>query len=109
MIIMAIYEYENMTVDTRQRRVFVNNIVVRLFRIEYAILLLFMENPGKWLSKAEIFAHIRNYPENRITSADEKLVDSHILTLKKTLQRIDENAGNHIVGGARGYKLDGIL
>jgi DNA-binding response OmpR family regulator len=100
-----VYEYENITVDTEQRRAFVNNAVVRLSWVEYAILLLFMENLNKWLSKAEIFARVRGCSEDQITPADEKLLDLHISTLKKTLQRIDENAGNYIITDECGYKL----
>jgi DNA-binding response OmpR family regulator len=100
-----VYKYENITVDTSRRRAFVNNVVARLSQIEYAILLLFMENPSKWLSKVEIFARIRNCPEDQITPADEKLLDSYISALKNVLQQIDENAGDYIIDDERGYKL----
>jgi DNA-binding response OmpR family regulator len=102
---MEMYEYESIMVNTRQRRAFVNTIVVRLSWVEYAILLFFMENPGKWLSKAEIFGRIRNYSENHLIFNDEKLVDSHISSLKKALQQIDENAEDYIIGDEHGYKL----
>jgi hypothetical protein len=55
-----------------------------------------------WLDDYHSF---RPHESLEMRTPDEKLLDSHISILKKTLGRIDENAENYIVDDARGYKL----
>lgn len=97
----AMLEYEDMTVDTKSRRVWINGFEVVFTQKEYEIIELLMKNKGNILSMKQIYENV--WRDEFIAS--ENTVMMHIANIRKKLN-YDKTERNYIktVWG-RGYKI----
>ncbi len=97
----AMLEYEDMTLDTRSRQVWINGFEVDFTQKEYEIIELLMKNKGNILSMKQIYESV--WRDDFISS--ENTVMMHIANIRKKLN-YDKTERNYIktVWG-RGYKI----
>ncbi|MBL7665111.1 MAG: response regulator transcription factor [Bacteriovoracaceae bacterium] len=77
-------EYKNLVIDSEAHEVFYNKELITLTKMEFDLLLILAENPGRAFSREELLNKVwgfENYPTTRT-------VDTHILQLR---QKLDEN------------------
>ena len=92
--------YKNIEVNLDMREVKVNNQALHLTGREYAILLLFLENPQKVFSRANIYESVWNEP----FFDSDKTINMHISNLRNKLNHDDINYIKTIWG--IGFKFD---
>lgn len=92
--------YKNISVNVDTREVEINCQQLHLTGLEYAILLLFLENPQKVFSRANIYESVWNEP----FFDSEKTINMHISNLRN---KLNHGATNYIktVWGI-GFKFD---
>lgn len=93
-------KFKDIKLDTLAKRVFVNNLELNLTATEIRILELFLSQPGKVFSKANLFESIWN---------DEYMVDDntlnvHISRLRQKLKKVSEEEYIETLWGL-GYRL----
>lgn len=93
-------KFKDIKLDTLAKRVFVNNLELNLTATEIKILELFLSQPGKVFSKANLFESIWN---------DEYMVDDntlnvHISRLRQKLKKVSEEEYIETLWGL-GYRL----
>jgi DNA-binding response OmpR family regulator len=93
-------QYKNIYVNLDTREVKVNEQMLHLTGREYAILLLFLENPKKVFSRANIYESIWNEP----FLANDKTINVHISNLRNKLSSDDTNYIQTVWG--IGFKFD---
>ena len=93
----SILKYKNITLNTENYEVYVDNQKVTLTFREYEILKLFLENQGKVFTRDNILNSIWNYDY----FGDDKIVNTHIKNIRKKL-------GYEYIETVRGvgYKID---
>ena len=93
----SILKYKNITLNTENYEVYVDNQKVTLTFREYEILKLFLENQGKVFTRDNILNYIWNYDY----FGDDKIVNTHIKNIRKKL-------GYEYIETVRGvgYKID---
>ena len=93
----SILKYKNITLNTENYEVYVDNQKVTLTFREYKILKLFLENQGKVFTRDNILNSIWNYDY----FGDDKIVNTHIKNIRKKL-------GYEYIETVRGvgYKID---
>ena len=93
----SILKYKNITLNTENCEVYVDNQKVTLTFREYEILKLFLENQGKVFTRDNILNSIWNYDY----FGDDKIVNTHIKNIRKKL-------GYEYIETVRGvgYKID---
>ena len=93
----SILKYKNITLNTENYEVYVDNQKVTLTFREYEILKLFLENQGKVFTRDNILNSIWNYDY----FGDDKIVNTHIKNIRKKL-------GYDYIETVRGvgYKID---
>lgn len=85
-------EINSIKVDLNSREAFVNDQIIELTRKEYDLLVYFMYNKGRVLTKENIAEHLWG---DHIDQADNfDFIYNHIKNLRKKLQRL--GAGNNI-------------
>ncbi len=78
---------------------------LELTAVEFKLLKLLMENPGRIYGREQIMSRI--YPDDRFVN--DRTVDSHIKKLRKKLQAVEPGTDPiHSVYGV-GYKFEGLL
>ena len=77
----SILKYKNITLNTENYEVYVDNQKVTLTFREYEILKLFLENQGKVFTRDNILNSIWNYDY----FGDDKIVNTHIKNIRKKL------------------------
>jgi DNA-binding response OmpR family regulator len=92
--------YKNMSVNLDRREVMINDQILHLTGREYAILLLFLENPQKVFSRANIYESVWNEP----FFESDKTINMHISNLRNKLNREDTNYIKTVWG--IGFKFD---
>ena len=92
--------YQDIRVNLDTREVKVNDQLVHLTGREYAILLLFLENPKKVFSRANIYESIWNEPFFN----SDKTINMHISNLRNKLNQADTNYIQTVWG--IGFKFD---
>ncbi|WP_068675061.1 response regulator transcription factor [Oceanobacillus sp. Castelsardo] len=92
--------YKNVSVNIDTREVKVDDQTLHLTGREYAILLLFLENPKKVFSRANIFESVWNEP----FLANDKTINVHISNLRNKLNSDDTNYIQTVWG--IGFKFD---
>jgi len=92
--------YKNISVNLDMREVKFNDQVLHLTGREYAILLLFLENPQKVFSRANIYESVWNEP----FFDSDKTINMHISNLRNKLNRDDTNYIKTVWG--IGFKFD---
>jgi len=88
--------YQNISMDLNERRVRFNDVAVDLTKMEFELLRLFLEQPGRAFSREEILNKVwgyENYPTTRT-------VDTHVLQLR---QKFEEELIETVRG--IGYRL----
>ncbi|WP_075718746.1 response regulator [Roseburia sp. 499] len=60
----TIYHFEELTVDTQRRRIFLGEEEVHLTPMEYNLLLLLVKNHGKVITHSQIMKEVWGYSEN---------------------------------------------
>lgn len=60
----TIYHFEELTVDTQRRRIFLGEEEVHLTPMEYSLLLLLVKNHGKVITHSQIMKEVWGYSEN---------------------------------------------
>ena len=93
----SILKYKNITLNTENYEVYVDNQKVTLTFREYEILKLFLENQGKVFTRDNILNSIWNYDY----FGDDKIVNTHIKNIRKKV-------GYEYIETVRGvgYKID---
>ena len=93
----SILKYKNITLNTENYEVYVDNQKLTLTFREYEILKLFLENQGKVFTRDNILNSIWNYDY----FGDDKIVNTHIKNIRKKL-------GYEYIETVRGvgYKID---
>ena len=92
------YKNIQITIDTRE--VLINDQTVHLTGREYAILLLFLENPQKVFSRANIYESVWNEP----FFDSDKTINMHISNLRNKLNESNTNYIKTVWG--IGFKFD---
>ncbi len=92
--------YKNIRVNIDTREVIINDQALHLTGREYAILLLFLENPQKVFSRANIYESVWNEP----FFDSDKTINMHISNLRNKLNRGETNYIKTIWG--IGFKFD---
>lgn len=92
--------YKNIRVNLETREVKVHDEGLHLTGREYAILLLFLENPQKVFSRANIYESVWNEPY----FDSDKTINMHISNLRNKLNREDTNYIKTVWG--IGFKFD---
>ena len=92
--------YKNINVNVDTREVKVNDQNLHLTGREYAILLLFLENPKKVFSRANIYESVWNEP----FFDGDKTINMHISNLRNKLNEVDTNYIQTVWG--IGFKFD---
>ena len=92
--------YGPLTLNTRNRTLEKNAVRVRLTQVEYAIMKLFMQNPGRALSREEILASVwgRDY------DGELKIVDVNIRRLRIKIEDDTSNPVYITTDWGYGYK-----
>lgn len=78
------YAYKNLYLDVEGNRLFKDNLEIELTPIEYSLLKLFMENPGKALKRDELLNEV--WGEDYY--GDTKTLDVHIRRLREKIENI---------------------
>lgn len=92
--------YKNIHINLDMRKVMINDQTVHLTGREYAILLLFLKNPQKVFSRANIYESIWNEP----FFDSEKTINMHISNLRSKLNTEDTSYIKTVWG--IGFKFD---
>lgn len=92
--------YKNIHINLDMRKVMINDQTVHLTGREYAILLLFLKNPKKVFSRANIYESIWNEP----FFDSEKTINMHISNLRSKLNANDTSYIKTVWG--IGFKFD---
>lgn len=92
--------YKNIRVNLDTREVKMNDQTLHLTGLEYAILILFLENPQKVFSRANIYESVWNEPYFN----NDKTINMHISNLRNKLNHEDTNYIKTIWG--IGFKFD---
>lgn len=81
------FEFGNLYVNVRKRKVTINNIPIDLTAKEFDLLKLFISNPGKAFSREELLAIVWGYQ----FSGYEHTVNSHINRLRAKIENDPSN------------------
>ncbi|WP_026584225.1 response regulator transcription factor [Bacillus sp. J33] len=92
--------YKNISINLDTREVKINGQILRLTGREYAILLLFLENPQKVFSRANIYESVWKEP----FFDSDKTINMHISNLRNKLNSDDTNYIKTVWG--IGFKFD---
>jgi DNA-binding response OmpR family regulator len=92
--------YKNISINLDRREVKIKEEPLHLTGREYAILLLFLENPQKVFSRANIYESVWNEP----FFDSDKTINMHISNLRNKLNREDTNYIKTVWG--IGFKFD---
>ncbi len=92
--------YKNININQDTREVKINEQTIHLTGREYAILLLFLENPQKVFSRANIYESVWNEP----FFDSDKTINMHISNLRSKLNLEDTNYIKTVWG--IGFKFD---
>lgn len=91
----------NITLDTKKQMAYIENVSVRLTRIEYNLLEYLLRNKGMVLSRGIIMEHVWNAESDPFSNT----VESHITNLRKKICTVgNEDMIRNIPG--RGYIID---
>ncbi|WP_400244893.1 response regulator transcription factor [Niallia sp. JL1B1071] len=93
-------QYKNISIDIDTREVKLNDEIIHLTGREYAILLLFLENPQKVFSRANIYESVWDEPY----FDSDKTINMHISNIRNKLNLRDTNYIKTIWG--IGFKFD---
>lgn len=93
--------YKNIHVNLDTREVRINDQVLHLTGREYAILILFLENPQKVYSRANIYESVWN---EAFLGSGDKTINMHISNLRNKLNSKDTNYIKTVWG--IGFKFD---
>ncbi|MCM3389419.1 response regulator transcription factor [Ureibacillus chungkukjangi] len=93
-------QYQNIYINLDTREVKINEETIHLTGREYAILLLFLENPQKVFSRANIYESVWNEP----FFDSDKTINMHISNLRNKLNIADTNYIKTVWG--IGFKFD---
>ena len=93
-------KYKNIHINLDTREVKINDQTIHLTGREYAILLLFLENPQKVFSRANIYESVWNEPY----FDSDKTINMHISNLRNKLNSDDTNYIKTVWG--IGFKFD---
>ena len=93
-------KYKDITLDTTDRRVFIDSSEVTLSRLEFELLLYFIKNPSRVITRDELLENIWHHDEN----TQEKTVN---VAINRLLKKIDPTKDKSYIEPIRGigYKL----
>lgn len=77
----------NLTVDAGSNKVLIHNETIHLPKLQYQILLYFLENPNRILSREQLLVRFWGYDFD----GNERVVDNQIKKLRKALKNCDCN------------------
>ncbi|MCD8311218.1 MAG: response regulator transcription factor [Firmicutes bacterium] len=100
-----VYAFGGIELDDRTKTVKVDGEVVSLTPIEYSILLLFLKNPGRVFSTADIYARVWNEPTGSSLYGGDGTVPVHIRHLREKLEITPERPRYIKAVWGHGYKL----
>lgn len=99
--IESVLAFEDLTLDVSEQRVRRGKVSVYLTRKEFALLEYFMRNPGRILTRQQLFEHVWS----RSADPFSNTIETHILNIRKKIHCLRKRRLIHSVTG-RGYKLD---
>lgn len=79
----TIYHFEELTVDTQRRRIFLGEEEVHLTPMEYNLLLLLVKNHGKVITHSQIMKEVWGYSEN----GDAKSIRVCMVGLRRKIEK----------------------
>lgn len=88
----SLIEFREISVNTAQQNVWVNSDLINLTRSEYALLLYFLANPNRVITKESIAEHLSGDDADLLDSIS--FIYSHVKNLRKKL--VDTGAGDYI-------------
>jgi DNA-binding response OmpR family regulator len=93
-------KYKDITLDTTDRKVFIDGSEVTLSRLEFELLLYFIKNPIRVITRDELLENIWHHDEN----TQEKTVN---VAINRLLKKIDPTKKKNYIEPIRGvgYKL----
>lgn len=91
------YIFNDLKVDVSTRKVIRSNVDIHLSPKEYEILLFFMKNSNKILTKEQIFEEIWKMEFNNVS--DKKVVDEHLNKLRNKIHLPDKPKLIHTIYG----------
>lgn len=96
-----VLSFEDLTLDISEQRVRRGKVSVYLTRKEFSLLECFMRNPGRILTRQELFEHVWN----RSADPFSNTIETHIMNIRKKIDGLQKRRLIHSISG-RGYKLD---
>jgi DNA-binding response OmpR family regulator len=98
-----ILQFGKIEIDTQLNRVLIANQIIDFSRKEFDLLLYFIENKKKVLTKESLFEHV--WGENSVFMDNSDFIYTHINRLRK---KIKANTGENYITTVHGfgYKLD---
>lgn len=91
--------YKTLSIDKSNRCAKIDNNEIKLTKFEFELLLLFVTNPGRVYTRAQLLSYLRGEDGFDVS---ERAVDVQILNLRRKLGRLGENL--ETIRGV-GYKL----
>ena len=93
-------KYKDITLDTTDRKVFIDGCEATLSRLEFELLLYFIKNPSRVITRDELLENIWHHDEN----TQEKTVN---VAINRLLKKIDPTKEKNYIEPIRGigYKL----
>lgn len=96
-------EYKNFNINLDEKEVYINNKRARVTMLEYKLLLFFIYNAKRTISRGEIINYL--WGTNNKQPAPEVTLYTHIKNLKKKLIKSGVNNFIHSIYG-QGYKFE---
>ncbi|PSB29560.1 response regulator transcription factor RpaB [Stenomitos frigidus] len=97
----GILEVGSLRIETYTRKVYQNNVPVRLTDMEFNMLKLLVSQAGVCISRLEILEKVWGY--NQPSLGDVRIVDVHISRLREKLQALPEQAESIVTVRGKGY------
>ena len=97
----AVLEVGSLRVETHTRKIYQNNVLIRLTDMEFNMLKLLVSQAGVCISRLEILEKVWGY--NQPSLGDIRIVDVHISRLREKLQASPEQAEAIVTVRGKGY------
>ncbi|MBW4578987.1 MAG: response regulator [Tildeniella nuda ZEHNDER 1965/U140] len=97
----GVLEVGTLRIETHTRKVYKNNVLIRLTDMEFNMLKLLVSQSGVCISRLEILEKVWGYTQPDL--GDVRIVDVHISRLREKLQSLPEQADSIVTVRGKGY------
>jgi two-component system, OmpR family, response regulator RpaB len=97
----GVLEVGSLRIETHTRKVYQNNVLIRLTDMEFNVLKLLVSQAGVCISRLEILEKVWGYAQPSL--GDVRIVDVHISRLREKLQSLPEQAESIVTVRGKGY------